>query len=101
MIDTWWCEHAWLGGDSVADAVTITVAGGVITELQADTVRSGKVLHGLVIPGMANTHSHAFHRALRARTQRGHGSFWTGRRLMYDVAGRLSPETYHDLARPE
>ncbi len=99
MIDTWWCEHAWLGGDSVADAVTITVAGGVITELQADTVRSGKVLHGLVIPGMANTHSHAFHRALRARTQRGHGSFWTWRRLMYDVAGRLSPDTYHDLAR--
>ena len=30
-------------------------------------------LPGLTVPGLANCHSHAFHRALRGRTQRGSG----------------------------
>jgi formiminoglutamate deiminase len=55
-------------------------------------------LPGLTIPGLANCHSHAFHRALRGRTQRGRGTFWTWREQMYDVAGRLDPDTYLDLA---
>ncbi len=95
----WWCEHAWLGGEIIADAVTVSVTDGVITALQTDTAPIGTVLRGLVIPGLANAHSHAFHRALRSHTQRDRGSFWTWRRLMYDVAGRLTPDTYGDLAR--
>ena len=55
-------------------------------------------LPGLTIPGLANCHSHAFHRALRGRTQRGRGTFWTWREQMYDVAARLDPETYRALA---
>jgi formiminoglutamate deiminase len=55
-------------------------------------------LPGLTVPGLANCHSHAFHRALRGRTQRGRGSFWTWREQMYDVAARLDPETYLELA---
>jgi formiminoglutamate deiminase len=62
-------------------------------------VPSGQRLRGLVLPGLANAHSHAFHRALRSRTQRDRGSFWTWRTLMYEVAGRLTPENYRDLAR--
>jgi formiminoglutamate deiminase len=96
---TWWCEHAWLGGDTVADAVRVTVDGGVITALQPDSPRAGTTLRGLVIPGLANAHSHAFHRALRSRTQRDRGSFWTWRKLMYEAAGRLTPDTYRELAR--
>ncbi|MCX6399406.1 MAG: formimidoylglutamate deiminase [Propionibacteriales bacterium] len=53
----------------------------------------------LTIPAMANAHSHAFHRALRGRTQQGTGSFWTWREQMYDLAGRLTPDLYHELAR--
>ena len=56
-------------------------------------------LPGLTIPGLANCHSHAFHRALRGRTQRERGTFWTWREQMYDVAGRLDPDTYFLLAR--
>ena len=41
-------------------------------------------LPGLTLPGFANAHSHAFHRALRGRTHGGRGSFWTWRRQMYD-----------------
>ncbi|MEZ0580074.1 formimidoylglutamate deiminase [Nocardioides sp. MH1] len=53
----------------------------------------------LQIPSMANAHSHAFHRALRGRTQHGTGSFWTWREQMYDLAGRLTPDLYFELAR--
>jgi formiminoglutamate deiminase len=56
-------------------------------------------LAGLTIPGLANCHSHAFHRALRGRTQRERGTFWTWRDQMYAVAGRLDPDSYFDLAR--
>lgn len=53
----------------------------------------------LTVPALANAHSHAFHRALRGRTQQGTGSFWTWREQMYDLAGRLTPDLYFDLAR--
>ena len=48
-------------------------------------------LRGLVLPGLANAHSHAFHRALRGATQIGGGTFWTWREHMYAVAARLDP----------
>ncbi len=99
MSETFWCEHAWLGGDTVAAAVAVTVDGGVITALQPDSPARGRILRGLVVPGLANAHSHAFHRALRSRTQRDRGSFWTWRNLMYAAAGRLTPERYYQLAR--
>src|SRR6476619_2346027 len=56
-------------------------------------------LSGVVLPGFANTHSHAFHRALRGRTHDRGGTFWTWRQAMYEIADRLTPETYHALAR--
>jgi formiminoglutamate deiminase len=56
-------------------------------------------LSGLVLPGLANAHSHAFHRALRGRTHADRGSFWTWRDAMYRVADRLDPDSYHALAR--
>jgi formiminoglutamate deiminase len=56
-------------------------------------------LAGLTVPGLANCHSHAFHRALRGRTQRGRGTFWTWREQMYAVAARLDPDSYFELAR--
>jgi formiminoglutamate deiminase len=97
---TWWCEHAWLG-DRVQSGVQIEVDDGRITSILSGTPASGASnrLHGLVIPGMANAHSHAFHRALRGRTQRDRGSFWTWRDLMYRVADRLDPDRYRALAR--
>jgi formiminoglutamate deiminase len=56
-------------------------------------------LEGLTLPGLANAHSHAFHRALRGRTHEGRGSFWSWRTLMYEVADRLDPDSYGRLAR--
>jgi len=100
MTSSWWCEHAWLG-DSVADGVLITVVDGRITAIETGVAphASSHRLAGLVLPGLANAHSHAFHRALRARTQRDRGSFWTWRDLMYRAAEALNPDSYRRLAR--
>jgi formiminoglutamate deiminase len=97
----WWCEHAWLGGDSVESGVLIAVADGRITSIRSGAApdRESKRLYGMVIPGVGNAHSHAFHRALRARTQRDRGSFWTWRESMYRAANRLDPDRYRLLAR--
>ncbi|MET0693455.1 MAG: amidohydrolase family protein, partial [Propionibacteriaceae bacterium] len=98
---TYWCERAWIE-DTVVAGVRVEVAGDRIAAVTATAQpESGDaILPGLVLPGLANAHSHAFHRALRARTQAaGAGSFWTWRDQMYAVASRLDPESYYDLAR--
>ena len=97
----WWCEHAWLGGDTVEAGVLISVVDGRVAAIEPNTTPDTAVnrLYGLVIPGMANAHSHVFHRALRSRTQRDRGSFWTWRDQMYHAANRLDPDRYRDLAR--
>jgi formiminoglutamate deiminase len=99
-VTAWWCEHAWLP-DGVADGVLFQTDGGRITAVSvgSDPAGADNRFRGLVVPGLANAHSHAFHRALRGRAQRGAGDFWAWRALMYDVAERLDPDSYYSLAR--
>ena len=99
---TLWCEYAWLGGDGVEDGVEIEIEGARIAAVRiaAPQVPGSERLEGVVLPGLANAHSHAFQRALRGRTQVvGADSFWTWRELMYRLAGTLDPEGIHALAR--
>lgn len=92
-------ERAWVDG-AVRDDVLVEVEGGRFTAVTPGARAPGATrLAGLTLPGLANDHSHAFHRALRGRTQRERGTFWTWREQMYAVAERLTPETYFDLAR--
>jgi formiminoglutamate deiminase len=85
--------------DGVHDDVLVEVVDGRFASVEPGVLASGaERLPGLTIPGLANTHSHAFHRALRGRTQRERGSFWTWREQMYAVAERLDPDTYLALA---
>ena len=100
------CAHAWLGGATVSDDVLVEVSGDRIISVTPAAVpartpgaRAATRLPGLTVPGLANVHSHAFHRALRGRTQTERGTFWTWREQMYSVAGRLDPDTYLALAR--
>jgi formiminoglutamate deiminase len=103
----YWCELAWLPPGTVRPDVLVRVQGSRIVAVEAgtpDPPRQATRLAGLTLPGLANAHSHAFHRALRGRTQRagspaGPGSFWTWRDQMYDVAARLDPGSYAALAR--
>ncbi|MCX5140703.1 formimidoylglutamate deiminase [Streptomyces sp. NBC_00338] len=98
---TYWLAHAWLG-THVEPGVALEVAGGRIAGVRTGVEApppGATVLRGLTLPGLANAHSHAFHRALRSTVQVGSGTFWTWREIMYQVASRLTPDTYYELAR--
>ncbi len=98
----YWCEMAWLGGESVAEGVTVEVEGERIANVATGVsgpARDATRLDGLTIPGLANAHSHAFQRALRGRTHSGRGDFWSWRDAMYELASRLDSDLYLPLAR--
>ncbi|MGH3324738.1 MAG: formimidoylglutamate deiminase, partial [Streptomyces sp.] len=97
-----WCECAWLNGTVEQGVVIETGADGRIAGVRTDIEappRGAEVLSGLTLPGLANAHSHAFHRALRGTVQVGSGTFWTWRDTMYRVASGLTPDSYFALAR--
>jgi formiminoglutamate deiminase len=101
----WHAELAWLGGGpDVARDVLIEASGdrlvAVTPGVPPARVPAGTTrLAGLTLPGFANAHSHAFHRALRGRAWGTSGTFWTWRDQMYAVAARLDPDSYYALAR--
>jgi len=97
---TFWCESAWLTG-GLARRVRLVTQDGLFKDVlvdadpQPDDIR----LAGVTLPGMANAHSHAFHRALRGRVNGSGGNFWSWREQMYAAAEQLNPDTYFALAR--
>jgi formiminoglutamate deiminase len=101
-VTQYWCELAWLGGETVEAGVLVEVGDdriGAVTANLHEPPPGAEHLAGLTLPGLANAHSHAFQRALRGRTQDGAGSFWTWREQMYVLAGTLDPDRYLALAR--
>ena len=95
----WFAGHALLPSGLARDVV-FEAEGGRFTRVAAGAAPGGaRRLPGVVLPGFANAHSHAFHRALRGRTQANGGTFWTWREAMYQVAARLDPDSYLALAR--
>ncbi|HEV8373309.1 MAG TPA: formimidoylglutamate deiminase [Actinomycetota bacterium] len=101
-MSAWHAELVWLGpARGVAERVLLEVDGDRIAAVTegVEPPAGARRLPGLTIPGLANAHSHAFHRALRGRTHRGGGDFWTWRERMYELAGHLDPDGYLELAR--
>jgi formiminoglutamate deiminase len=100
-VTAYWCTLAWLGGPRPEEGVLVEVEDGRIAAVSRSQSppHDAQRLHGLTLPGLANSHSHAFQRALRGRTQHGSGSFWTWREEMYRAAERVEPESYLALAR--
>ena len=100
-LSAWHAELAWLGPEQgVAERVLVEVEGDRIAAVTpgADPPAGATRLAGVTIPGLANGHSHAFHRALRGRTHGASGDFWSWRELMYRVAAVLDPDRYLELA---
>jgi len=94
----YWAAAAHLP-DGLAADVTFEIVEGRFAAVHPDTAPGdARRLPGVVLPGFANAHSHAFHRALRGRTHGGGGTFWTWREAMYAVAARLDPDSYRALA---
>lgn len=57
-------------------------------------------VHGVVVPGVPNVHSHAFQRAMAGLAERGAGDdFWGWRETMYRFALAVDPEELEAIAR--
>jgi formimidoylglutamate deiminase len=84
--------------------VRVTTDGGLIAAIEADSVPlEGDTQVGIVIPGLANAHSHAFQRVLAGHTeQRGPkdtDNFWSWRSKMYALAAKIDAESLEAVAR--
>jgi formiminoglutamate deiminase len=95
----WHAELAWLPAIGVARDVLIEASDDRFTTVTPEATRPPDAtrLPGLTLPGLANAHSHAFHRGLRGVA--GGGDFWSWRTGMYSLAARLTPDSYYRLAR--
>ncbi|VEA73224.1 Isoxanthopterin deaminase [Serratia rubidaea] len=87
-----------------AHAVRLDVdAHGFLTQVTPDASPEGcALLHGDVVPGMPNLHSHAFQRVMAGLAEVAgdpQDSFWTWRDLMYRLVQRLTPEQVEIIAR--
>lgn len=95
---SFWARVALLT-DGPAERVRVSHRDGTIV-----AVESGVDPHpqderlGVVLPGLGNAHSHAFHRLLRGRTHGEGGDFWRWREAMYRAAGALEPDRYRLVA---
>jgi formiminoglutamate deiminase len=86
--------------EGVARDVLFEVADGVFASVEPGAAPGdAEQVPGIALPGLANCHSHAFHRAMRGRTHGRGGTFWTWRQAMYAVAARIDPDSYYVLAR--
>jgi formimidoylglutamate deiminase len=76
---------------------------GQLCAVEPDSESAGaQRLHGPVVPGMPNLHSHAFQRAMAGLAEMAgapQDSFWTWRDLMYRMVGRLTPGQLEVVAR--
>ncbi len=83
--------------------VLVTVdARGDIESVDTGVAGAGADLHlDVLLPGVANLHSHAFQRAMSGLTEvsgPGQDSFWTWRQLMYRFVERLEPDDIEAIA---
>ena len=90
-------QHGW------CDSVRLVVENGQIESIYRGVAsEADDIVAGIVIPGLANAHSHAFQRALAGRTEhRGpqdKDDFWSWRTLMYRLAGTVDADRLHAIA---
>lgn len=82
----------------------IDISDGLITGL-GPACAGAERLHGQALtPAFVNSHSHAFQRTIRGRTEYRHperpsDDFWSWRELMYQAAMRLNPDQLEQVAR--
>src|SRR6266851_1613322 len=87
-------------------ALVCDSSGTIVRLARVDELKDEKKINlprRALLPGMINSHSHAFQRVLRGRTEyrtnRQQDSFWTWREMMYAAATRLTPADIYDASR--
>jgi formiminoglutamate deiminase len=96
---TYWADRALLPTGVSAGVVIGCGDDGRLSDVRGGVDRAppgAVVLDGLALPGLVDTHSHAFHRALRGRAPG--GDFWAWRAGMYALVDRLDPDSLLALA---
>ena len=98
-------ESVFTPGGWQRDLIAEVSEQGFITHLGAASPVSGpeavERVGGIVVPGMANAHSHAFQRAMAGHTEyrsQARDSFWTWRGAMYALANRIEPDDLEVVA---
>jgi formiminoglutamate deiminase len=101
-VTAYWAARALLPDGAAIGVVLDTGEGGRLADVRSGlpgppegAVRLGGP-DALALPGLVDTHSHAFHRALRGRAAG--GDFWHWREGMYRLVGRLDPDSLLALA---
>ncbi|WP_137390974.1 formimidoylglutamate deiminase [Rhodoligotrophos defluvii] len=98
---TLFASTALLPGGLARD-VAIEIEGDRIARVSAGaTAASPDERHALIVPGMANLHSHAFQRAMSGLTERkgpAEDSFWSWRAVMYEFALSMTPDDVEAVA---
>ena len=88
-----------------ANGVRLRIADGLIESVETgcDVRPDDDCAAGVVIPGIANAHSHAFQRALAGHTEQrvptGRDTFWRWREQMYRLAGAIDADGLAAIAR--
>ena len=99
---TLFAKLAWLPGGWTRNVTIRIDAGGMITSVgQGGPAPDDAELLGALVPGMVNTHSHAFQRVLAGRTEQaepGHDTFWSWRERMYACVDQISTTDMATLA---
>lgn len=90
--------------DGWADNVRLDVEAGRIAAVSAGTSAADDDIElGIVIPGLANAHSHAFQRLLAGHTEqrgpRDRDTFWTWRSRMYALSAKIDATAMQAIAR--
>ena len=86
QVEKLWTPQGWRGD--------VSLAGD-------DAAGSPELLSGHWLPGVPNTHSHAFQRAMAGLAEyqtAAADSFWTWREQMYAFAGRIDPDSLYAIA---
>lgn len=125
----WLPDLIFAGGRFQSGLALVCDSSGTIVKLAPlDELKNERriiLTNRAILPGLINSHSHAFQRVLRGRTEYrsrnapfsggllpagsvgsptlnakvGRDSFWTWREMMYSAATRLTPEDIYDASR--
>lgn len=87
-----------------ANGVRLEIEAGKVARIQQGVAATtADVRIDCLIPGLCNSHSHAFQRALAGWTEQrapaGHDNFWTWRERMYEFAAAMNPARLRAIAR--
>ncbi len=92
-----WSQNVLMAVDDYGFIAKLTTKAG------SDHGHENAIIHvpGIAVPGMPNSHCHAFQRAMAGLTEYravGRDTFWSWRDRMYDFAQRLTPDDVQVIA---